>query len=142
MKRSDIDQTSGDERDVEHVLQALTTASGVESDGEVQVLEVNQDTGIIRFITNNMVVRTLATALNFSGDLVRAIYRVHLNKGTQSTTGNFWSRGMVSFCSNFIPPIYQKLQESISRSKIPIESIKLESDIYQNHSIFMKKHWQ
>lgn len=75
MKRSDIDQTSGDERDVEHVLQALTTASGVESDGEVQVLEVNQDTGIIRFITNNMVVRTLATALNFSGDLVRAIYR-------------------------------------------------------------------
>ncbi len=32
---------------------------------------------------------------------------VHLNKGTRSTTGNFWSRGMVSFCSNFIPPIYQ-----------------------------------
>ena len=72
MKRSDLDQTT---RDVEHVLQALAAASGVESDGEVQVLEVNQDTGIIRFITDNMVVRTLATALNFSGDLVRAIYR-------------------------------------------------------------------
>ncbi len=72
----------------------------------------------------------------------KEVFGVHLNKGTQSTTGNFWSRGMVSFCSNFIPPIYQKLQESISRSKIPIESIKLESDIYQNHSIFMKKHWQ
>lgn len=76
MKRSDVDQTSSDERDVEHVLQALTAASGVEADGEeVQVLEVNQDTGIVRFITGNMVVRTLATALNFSGDLVRSIFR-------------------------------------------------------------------
>lgn len=65
MKRSDVDQTSNDKRNVEHVLQALTAASGVEADGEVQVLEVNQDTGIIRFITDNMVVRTLIYCTKF-----------------------------------------------------------------------------
>ena len=89
MKRSDIDQTPSDERDVEHVLQALTAASGVEAGGEVQVLEVNQDTGIIRFIANNIVVRTLATALNYSGDLVRrAIYRAIPTISSSSTTAD------------------------------------------------------
>ena len=42
--------------------------------------------------------------LNTFGEIVS---RVYLNKGTRGTMGNFWSRGMVSFCSNFIPSIYQ-----------------------------------
>ena len=93
MKRSDVDQTSIDERDVEHVLQALTDGE------EVQVLEVNQDTGI-RFITNNMVVRTLAAALNFSGDLVRALYKAipastTADTGVSVTTSDIIADGIV-----------------------------------------------
>lgn len=93
MKRSDRDQMTSNESEVEHVLQALTAASGVETDGEVQVLEVDQDTGIIRFITDNMVVRTLSTALNFSGNLVRALYRaipaaISIGSTTADTDGS------------------------------------------------------
>lgn len=61
--------------EVEQVLQALTTASGVEAEHEVHVLEVNQDTGFVRFIVDRAIVKPLASALNFSGELVKTIYR-------------------------------------------------------------------
>lgn len=61
--------------EVEQVLQALTTASGIETDQEVRVLEVNQDTGFVRFIVDRAIVKPLASALNFSGELVKTIYR-------------------------------------------------------------------
>lgn len=88
MKKSTPDtksKTDDNERGVEHVLQALTTASGIETDMRVQVQEINQNTRIVSFLANNVVVRSFATALTFSGKLVKAIYRA-LPSVTSSTT--------------------------------------------------------